>query len=60
MVEEWDDQAFWDLKEEESKHFAMQKSQALTNKELKETLLKLVKCDKARKSTEASIESSER
>ena len=34
--------------------------QALTNKELKETLLKLVKCDKARKSTEASIESSER
>ena len=56
VVEEWNDQAFQDLKEEESKHFTVQKSQALTNKELKETFPKLVECDKARKSTEASIE----
>ena len=60
VVEEWVDQAFRDLKEEESEHYAAQKSQALTDKKPKETLLKLVECDKARKSAEASIESSER
>ena len=38
----------------------MWKSQALTNKKLKETLLKLAECDNARKSVEALIKSSER
>ena len=60
VAEEWVDQAFHDMKEEESKHFAAQKSQAATDKKLKETLLKLAECDKARKRAEASIESTER
>ena len=38
----------------------MQKSLTLTNKKLKETLLKLAECDKAKKSAEASIESTKR
>ena len=60
VAEEWVDQVFRDLKEEESKRFAEQKSKATTNKKLKEALLKLAECDKARKSVEASIESLER
>ena len=60
VAEEWVDQAFRDLKEQESKRFAAQKSQAMTNKKLNEALLKLAECDKARKSDEASIESLER
>ena len=38
----------------------MQKSHALTDKKLKETVLKLAECDKARKNAKASIESSKR
>ena len=60
VAEEWVDQAFHDLKEEESKRYAAQKSSSLTDKKLKETLLKLAESDKARKSVEASIESTER
>ena len=48
------------MKEEESKRYAMQKSSSLTDKKLKETLLKLAKSDRARKSVEASIKSIER
>ena len=59
VAEEWVYQAFCDLKEE-SKSYAAQKSLTLSDKKLKETLLKLAKCDKARKNAEASIESSER
>jgi len=50
----------YEKKEEESKQYATQKAQAQTDKKLKETLFKLTECDKARKSAEASIESSER
>lgn len=60
VAEEWVDQALHDQKEEESKRYAAQKSLAQTDKKLKETLVKLTKCDKARKSAEASIESKER
>nr|POE55962.1 hypothetical protein CFP56_64384 [Quercus suber] len=59
VVEEWVDQAFHDQKEEESKCYTAQKSLAQIDKKLKETLLKLSECNKARKSAEASIESSE-
>ena len=38
----------------------MQNSHALTDKKLKETVLKLAECDKARKNAKASIESSKR
>lgn len=48
------------MKEEESKRLVAQKSQAMTDNKLRETLLKLVEFDKARKSVEASIESLER
>ena len=44
----------------ESRRYAAQKARAQTDKNLKDTLLKLSKCDKARKSVEVSIESSER
>lgn len=60
VAEEWVDQAFRDVKEEESKRLAAQKSQVMTDKKLRETLLKLAECDKARKSVETFIESSER
>lgn len=60
VAEEWVNQAFCVLKEEESKCSATQNSLTLTNKKLKKNLLKLEECDKARKSVEASIESSER
>lgn len=60
VAEDWVDQALRDLKKEESKCFATQKYQATTDKKLKKTLLKLAEWDKARKSVEASIESSER
>lgn len=60
VVEEWVDQAFKDVKEEEYKRLAARKSQAMTDNKLRETLLKLAEFDKARKSAEASIESSER
>lgn len=60
VAEEWVDQAFRDVKEEEFKCLVALKSQAMTDKKLKETLLKLVECDKARKCAKASIENSER
>ena len=60
VIKEWVDQAFCDLKEKESKHYATQNSLTLIDNKLKETLLKLVECDKARKSPEASIESTKR
>lgn len=49
-------------KEEKAKNYAAYKAQAQaqSEKKLKETLAKLAKCDKAQKSVEASIESSER
>ena len=50
MVKEWVDQALYENKKEESKCYATQKAQAQTYKKLKETLSKLSKCDKARKS----------
>jgi len=50
VVEEWVDQALYENKEEESKRYATQNTQAQTYKKLKETLSKLSKCDKARKS----------
>ena len=53
-------QAFHDTKEEESKRLALQKAQAAIDKKLKETLQKLAKCDKVRKSAEASIKSTKR
>ncbi|KAK7854152.1 cinnamoyl-coa reductase 2, partial [Quercus suber] len=43
--------------DKESKRYAAQKFLTLTDKKLKETLLKLAECDKARKSAKASIES---
>ena len=49
MVEEWVDQALYEKKKEESKHYAAQKAQVLVDKKLKETLLKLFECDKSRK-----------
>lgn len=60
VAKEWVNQAFHDQKEEESKHFIVQKSLVLTNKKLKETLHKLAKYDKARKSTKSFIESFEK
>ena len=60
VAEEWVNQAFHDTKEEESKHLATQKAQAALDKKLKETFQKLVECDKARKSAEASVESIDR
>lgn len=60
MAEEWVNQAFQDLKEEESKHLTAQKSQALTDKKLKETFIKLAEYNKARRSAESAIERSER
>ena len=59
-MEEWVDQAFRDLKEEESKRYTAQKYVTSIDKKLKETLLKLEECDKARKSSKASIEGLER
>lgn len=60
VAEEWVDQALHNQKEEESKCYAVQKSLTQTDKKLKKTLLKLLECNKARKSAKASIESSER
>ena len=54
------DQTLYEKKMEESKCYAVEKAQAQSDKKLKETLVKLTKCDKARKSAEASIESFER
>lgn len=60
MAEEWVDQALCEKKEDESKRYATQKAQAQRDKKLKETLSKLSKWYKAKKSDGASIESSER
>ena len=60
MAEELVDQALYEKKEKELKNYATLKSQALVDKKLKETLLKLSECDKARKRAEAVIESSKR
>ena len=60
MAKKWVDQTLYEKKKEESKRYATQKAQAQTNKKLKETLLKLIECDKAWKSVEASIESFKR
>lgn len=59
MAEEWVDQALYE-KKEESRRYAAEKAQAQANKKLKETLLKLLECDKARKSVKASIKNSEK
>ena len=47
------DQTLYKKKEKESKRYATLKTHAQTDKKLKETLLKQIKCDKARKSEEA-------
>ena len=60
MVEEWVDQALHEKKEKESKRYTAQRTQAQTDKKLKETLSKLSECDKAKKNVEALIESTER
>lgn len=60
MAKKWIDQTLYEKKEEESKRYTAQKAQAQTKKKLKETFLKLIECDKAQKSAEASIESFER
>ena len=59
VVEEWVDHTLYE-KKEELKRYVAQKAQTQTDKKLKETLLKLTKCYKARKSVETSIESIER
>nr|POF11364.1 hypothetical protein CFP56_57284 [Quercus suber] len=48
MAEDWVDQTLYERKEEESKHYAAPKAQAQTYKKLKEILLKLFECDKAK------------
>ena len=60
MAEVWVDQTLLEKKGEEYKCYAIQKAKAQTDKKLKESLSKLSECDKARKSVETSIESSER
>lgn len=62
VIKEWVNQTLYKKKKKESNRYATQKAQAQaqTDKKLKETLLKLTECDKAQKSIEASIESSER
>ena len=60
VIEKQVDQAFYEKKEEESKCYVNQKVQAQTDKMLKDTLLKLSEFDKAQKSVEALIESSQR
>ena len=60
VVEEWVDQTLYEKKDEEFKRYVAQKAWAQTDKKLKKTLLKLTECDKARKSAEAFIKSTER
>ena len=60
VVEEWVDQALHEKKEKESKRYTAQRTQAQTDKKLKETLSKLSECDKAKKNVEALIESTGR